>query len=738
MNFFDRLQTRMSLGAILLVSLPLLLSSVIVSLRTYTLLRQDAQESLMQYSEYIAAEIDIFITGRSNTLEYAARLDGIAEDEQTALLNSVLAFDTDFQEVAMLDADGMELERVSRTWSIPNSELRNRAGTPEYRAIVEEGQPIYYSNVRFDSQLRESLMTISTPIIDRRTGELTKVLVADFRFRAVQDLLTRREGQTTYVLDQRGEIVAHDDLSIVLGNVNVTIPNESVGRFTQNGGREVFFATSEASFGAEQLIVVAEQSVEEAMLLAADIRTIAGVILAISLIVGILPTLEFVRRIVNPIEALSVAAQQIAAGDLSARTNVTGRGEIAKLANSFNSMAAQLKQSMAELETSLSDLTHVERALRTKHTELESFFLLVPSLLAISDTDGRLLQANQAWEDVLGYPPQKLTGTLLLDYIHPDDRERVEAYFSEMVEQNQTIIFNARCQTQSGDYRVIQWNKQPANGYIYIVAQDITQQQEHEAFVAEHERLKASFQREREQNRFIHQVVSMLSHDLRTPLAVIQTSTDLLSRYETKISREERSQKFIIIERQVEFILEILEDTVKAARGKLSQREFQPTPINIDTLCRVSVEEIVTARSDAAPVVFVNRSDVRVAMVDEVLLSRILINLLSNAVKYSPRSDEVRLELDKDEDHLIIRVIDHGIGIPESDLKRIFESFYRTRNAQDFEGSGLGLAIVQDCVERHGGQITVTSQLDKGTTFTVYLPPAPESVQPASTLLNGG
>jgi signal transduction histidine kinase len=107
---------------------------------------------------------------------------------------------------------------------------------------------------------------------------------------------------------------------------------------------------------------------------------------------------------------------------------------------------------------------------------------------------------------------------------------------------------------------------------------------------------------------------------------------------------------------------------------------------------------------------------------DERLLRQIFTNLLSNAIKYSPVGSTVRFDLECVDGVAQFRIQDEGIGIPDADLSGLFESFYRASNVGTIPGTGLGLAIAKKCVDVHGGQITVESLVDVGTTFTVTLP----------------
>ena len=109
-------------------------------------------------------------------------------------------------------------------------------------------------------------------------------------------------------------------------------------------------------------------------------------------------------------------------------------------------------------------------------------------------------------------------------------------------------------------------------------------------------------------------------------------------------------------------------------------------------------------------------------VIDEKLMRHILGNLLSNAVKYSPDGGKVRFQVDCGANEIVFAVTDSGIGMPMEDLPRLFETFYRASNVGNISGTGLGLAIVKHSVAKHGGQITVESELGAGTKFVVTVP----------------
>ncbi|HRF97296.1 MAG TPA: HAMP domain-containing sensor histidine kinase, partial [Aggregatilineales bacterium] len=212
---------------------------------------------------------------------------------------------------------------------------------------------------------------------------------------------------------------------------------------------------------------------------------------------------------------------------------------------------------------------------------------------------------------------------------------------------------------------------------VLVATLDITEQKRYELASIENERLTSRFRKEQEHNTLIQRSISALSHDLRTPLAVIGISKDLMLKHFDKLTESKRKEKLEGIGRQLEFAMELLDDTVAMVRGTLSERAFHPTRVNLAKLCQVSVDEVGMSYHAGNRLRFVNVGRVGEVYVDEILVSRILLNLLSNAIKYSPNKGDIRLELDQKDEHLLIRVIDKGVGIHADNIPHIFEPFYR-------------------------------------------------------------
>lgn len=157
----------------------------------------------------------------------------------------------------------------------------------------------------------------------------------------------------------------------------------------------------------------------------------------------------------------------------------------------------------------------------------------------------------------------------------------------------------------------------------------------------------------------------------------------------------------------------------KVESGKL---RFTPALVNATGLCKNLVAETKQGSETARRIVLLTVGEAGISAMDSSLLRHIVNNLLSNALKYAPDDSPVTLTVRTEPEQIIFIVKDRGIGIPDADQGRLFETFHRAANAKGVPGTGLGLAIVKESVDQHRGTITIESQEGVGTTVTVALP----------------
>ncbi len=241
-----------------------------------------------------------------------------------------------------------------------------------------------------------------------------------------------------------------------------------------------------------------------------------------------------------------------------------------------------------------------------------------------------------------------------------------------------------------------------------------------------------------ELNQFKSEFVSMLSHDIRNPLNTILLAAGLLHNHDERLSKEKKLNHLQMIRSAIKNMAQLLDEITfigKADSGRLGcdlvcldleafcRQLVEEVRLMASEFCRQLVEEVrLMASEKHLTLTFASFGQLGEALWDESLLRHILGNLLSNAIKYSLPGGVVRFELIGHEKTVIFRIQDWGIGIPKEDQKRLFQPFRRAENVGNIPGTGLGLAIAKKCVDAHGGDIVVNSQVGVGTTFTVTLP----------------
>jgi two-component system sensor histidine kinase CiaH len=212
------------------------------------------------------------------------------------------------------------------------------------------------------------------------------------------------------------------------------------------------------------------------------------------------------------------------------------------------------------------------------------------------------------------------------------------------------------------------------------------------------------------------------SHELRTPLAVMQTEIEV-ALMDPKLSLADAKQ-------QLNSNLEELTKLTSLTEGLLQLSRFDnnglvKTKIDLKSLVKDTAERAKPRSAQKNITIKTKLTDDIYVSADKTSLEEALLTILDNAIKYSPNKSSIYVEITKKASHAFISIKDEGVGISEDNLEHIFERFYQadsSRNKLATDGFGLGLAIAKSIVDGHGGEITATSQLKKGSTFTIKLP----------------
>ncbi len=379
------------------------------------------------------------------------------------------------------------------------------------------------------------------------------------------------------------------------------------------------------------------------------------------------------------------------------------------------------------------DITERKQADEDLRKSEEKYRLIAENATDVISTSSRTgirTYISSACRKLLGYEPEDLVGQSSSDIIHPDDLPimgRLVAVFQESFEP---VTYTCRSRTKNGSYLWLEITTKPIYDpetntiqEFISVARDVSHRKQMETILLEQDRLIIELQKEQELSEVKSNLMRTISHEFRTPLTLIVTATDFLDTYIERLDVQQRRERLNAIRVQVKRLSEMLDDISFVVQGTLHHMTARPARLDFEANCRAILQEIETTVGQDRQFVFRSDGQLQHGIADKALLIRIVSNLLSNAVKYSPAQSEITLTLTRDHDDAVVQVSDHGIGIAEEDQKRIFEPFYRSSSVIDrVGGTGLGLSIVKDCVDLQHGTISVTSEIGKGTTFTVRLP----------------
>ncbi|MEH2327469.1 MAG: ATP-binding protein [Nostoc sp.] len=370
----------------------------------------------------------------------------------------------------------------------------------------------------------------------------------------------------------------------------------------------------------------------------------------------------------------------------------------------------------------------LERELRENRDQLATLLNSMSDAVIATDDQGIITFMNPAaealtgWEqkDALGNEAAKIfhivdevTGTTLENPVTKVLRDQQVVYLGEFT----SLITREGKRVPIGDSASpLKPRLNQINGVV-VVFWDLSERHQTKL-------LEQALKKEQELNRLKSLFISTVSHEFRNPLTVIQTAVELIEMQGANLTDAKRGIYLKRIQGAVQSLEKLMEEVLFMGRAEAEKLVCNPAKLNLEKFCRELIEDFSIVESSLYEIVFTCQSDRTDAVMDEGLLHYLFENLLSNAVKYSPTGGKIQFDLicNPIEKVAIFYIQDQGIGIPEPDQARLFESFYRASNVQSIHGTGLGLVIVKRCVDAHRGEISVTSQVGVGTTFTVILP----------------
>ncbi|MCL9663333.1 cell wall metabolism sensor histidine kinase WalK [Paenibacillus hunanensis] len=416
------------------------------------------------------------------------------------------------------------------------------------------------------------------------------------------------------------------------------------------------------------------------ILIALGMTAVLGVILA--------------HTITQPIKEMTKRAKQVAEGEFDHHMTVYSNDEIGQLSEAFNYMTSRLRDALAQNEE--------------EKEKLASILKNMSDGVIATDEHGCIILVNRVAAAMLGDMESQLSGKELSSLLPLSEQDQVKLQNGTL---RQTILnLGSPEEGSSSVVRVtfspVHRRKEISHAGVIAVLQDVTEQEKLEAARRE--------------------FVANVSHELRTPLTTIKSYTEALE--DGALDERALAERFIgVIRNETQRMIRLVSDLLHLSRLDSSEATLRKQRTDVLELLEDTADRFyVQMKQKQIECTIDLQPGVGSVWIDRDQIDQVLDNLVSNALKYTIEGGSITLGAYSavDEDMLAIRIQDTGIGIPKQDLHRIFERFYRVDKARsrNMGGTGLGLSIAQEIVLAHNGTIELDSELDQGTTVTVWLP----------------
>jgi PAS domain S-box-containing protein len=517
---------------------------------------------------------------------------------------------------------------------------------------------------------------------------------------------------TVTLLD--GRVVAHSDTSRIDPGLRRELPDPLPG-----GQAEALFERTDTGLkhrvpltvtGRGMAVLEMETRVETPLL--ADWEVQAGIgAIGVAGLVGLLGAYRLMRRRLRGLAAIADALRLAGSGETSA--------SVLHVSDDFGPEGAAWNALVTERE-SLRSQVLVQKATEKvisrggSEGDISSAFDAMWSGILIVDDQGRVRYANGAAGVLLQRKREEMAGHELVEILDDPASEPVLSVASGKVRQRTSVELERK--SPSGDRTVLRLTARPMrredSGGAVVLVEDVTQQR-----VADEAR-----------NAFVAQA----THELRTPLTNIRLYVETMVD-EGENDPQIRSKCLNVIGNEARRLERIVGDMLSVSEIEAGSLKLHEGEIRLDALFEeLQADFRAQAEDKEIRLTFTLPPKLPTMKGDRDKLMLALHNLVGNALKYTPTGGEVTVLIEADES-LRVHVTDNGIGIAPEEQELIFEKFYRAkdRRINGITGSGIGLALARQVVRLHGGDITVTSQVDKGSTFTLTVPVA-ETVRAAA------
>ncbi len=533
----------------------------------------------------------------------------------------------------------------------------------------------------FDTFNEDLLLRLSSTASEPDAPERLKELLM-----AQPNLGIDLSGRNVYVLSQAGTVLSGSGSaeSVRITDNILAAMNGEVGQDSSVVARYMDLAVP-VSGEDENYIIYVLDTKATVNALNADMLAIILRALALGLVICVILAFVLAQILITPIRALTVGTQQVASFDFSQKLEVTGRDEIGTLTRNFNHMSRVLQNTLSEVEN--------------ERNKLSTLFLHMTDGVTAFSPDGLLIHYNPAAVQMLG---RNLDPSVNFNELFGEVADLKEVL---ALRRPNSIGAEMRSRDADLELQMAPFSGESATGGVLVVIHDVTEQ--HKA---------AETQRE---------FVANVSHELRTPLTNVKSYAETLQDSGDELPEELKQNFLSVIVSETDRMTRIVQDLLTLSRLDFGKMEMNLARFSFARAVQDVYEATKMEAERHGHVMEVEISpDTGDVYGDQGRIEQVIINIVSNAIKYTPDGGRIELTAGNLETDVFVRVKDNGIGIPEKDLPRLFERFYRVDKARSREsgGTGLGLSIAKQILEQQKGKIEIESEYGKGTLVTITLP----------------
>lgn len=747
------------LALLLLLSiLPLLITNTVWFLSSRSQVLDSTAEGLQSNASDIAHQIEGYFEVKQLGLIIHTQSEAILNEDlskSTAEFQNFIAIDSDIEQLTLINRDGKETIRVSKTNIYSPEELADQSSSLAYQMPKSNGNQKYISPI-YNNQTGQPSIYIAIPII--KSGELNKevigILKAEYNLTSLwQTISSYKVGQDGYVflIDERGNIIAHPNQLFVSQQKNINnFPRLSqfLSSTTPSNYLQAKYLPNEsgvnslityASIGTTKWSAIAQTPVANVLIKTNLLGNTAMAMSVSFLVIIIFISLWASNKVIRPIVQLQDSIKSFGEGKLDYRIQINSGDEIERLSNSFNDMANKLQDSFKRNEEQKRrsdkaaelllrrdiDLRQTNDALEeekenisAERNKLEVLLSGIHDAVIAVDLDRKIISFNTAAEKLTGYKIEDVLGkeiNFVIRVFDKTDQLDVTTYcpirtdgFEGVVFAKNDLRLTGFANKESSVNLIAGQIKEGVNVNLGCILTLHNVSEENQL-----EEMKLDF-------------VSMAAHELRTPLTSIRGYLSVFINENKSMFNPEQMMflnRISIASNQLMSLIENLLNVSKIERGAFS---VNLEPLEWEPIAKQIVAELIprAVEKNISLQYLPSSKYIPKVAADKLRINEVLSNLVSNAISYTPPGGKIEVWIEVLGNEIVTHVRDTGEGIPKEAISHLFTKFFRVSGklAQGSKGTGLGLYIAKSITQMHKGRIWVDSELGEGSTFSFSLP----------------